>query len=276
MKELLFGTAGIPHGAKGLGTVEGIKEVKKLGLGAMELEFVQNVNISEKVAPEVKKTAKDEEIILTCHGQYYVNLASLEKAKLEASKKRLWLAAKTATDCGCWSVLWHMAFYQAQPKEKVFEQVKSAVKELVKKLKDAGSNIWVRAETTGKASQWGDLQECIRLAQAVEQVLPCIDFSHLHARSNGKENTFEEFKNTLAMLEKGLGKEALQNMHCHLSGINYTDKGERNHLDLPDSDMNYKELLNALKEFKARGVIISESPNIEGDALLMQKVWQKL
>ncbi len=276
MKELLFGTAGIPHSAKGLGTVEGIKQVKKLGLGAMELEFVQNVNISEKVAPEVKKTAKDEEIILTCHGQYYVNLASLEKAKLEASKKRLWLAAKTATDCGCWSVLWHMAFYQAQPKEKVFEQVKSAVKELVKKLKDNGSNIWIRAETTGKASQWGDLQECIRLAQEVEQVLPCIDFSHLHARSAGKENSFEEFKNTLAQLEKGLGKEALQNLHCHVSGINYTDKGERNHLDLPDSDMNYKELLNALKEFKARGVIISESPNIEGDALLMQKVWQKL
>jgi deoxyribonuclease-4 len=276
MKELLFGTAGIPHGAKGLGTVEGIKAVKKLGLGAMELEFVQTVNISEKTAPDVKKTAKDEDIVLTCHGQYYVNLASLEKAKLEASKKRLWLAAKTATDCGCWSVLWHMAFYQAQPKEKVFEQVKSAVKELVKKLKDNGSNIWIRAETTGKASQWGDLQECIRLAQEVEQVLPCIDFSHLHARSAGKENSFEEFKNTLAQLEKGLGKEALQNLHCHVSGINYTDKGERNHLDLPDSDMNYKELLNALKEFKARGVIISESPNIEGDALLMQKVWQKL
>jgi len=276
MKELLFGTAGIPHSAKGMGTVEGIKQVKKLGLGAMELEFVQNVNISEKVAPEVKKTAKDEDLVLTCHGQYYVNLASLEKAKLEASKKRLWLAAKTATDCGCWSVLWHMAFYQGQPGEKVFEQVKSAVKELVKKLKDNGSDIWVRAETTGKASQWGNLQECIRLAQEVEQVLPCIDFSHLHARSNGKENSFEEFKNTLAQLEKGLGKEALQNMHCHVSGINYTDKGERNHLDLPDSDMNYKELLKALNEFKARGVIISESPNIEGDALLMQKVWQKL
>jgi deoxyribonuclease-4 len=276
MKELLFGTAGIPHSAKGLGTVEGIKEVKKLGLGAMELEFVQTVNVSEKVAPDVKKTAKDEDLILTCHGQYYVNLASLEKAKLEASKKRMWLAAKTATDCGCWSVLWHMAFYQGQPKEKVFEQVKTVVKELVKKLKDNGSKIWIRAETTGKASQWGDLQECIKLAQEVEQVLPCIDFSHLHARSNGKENSFEEFKNTLAQIEKALGKEAIENLHCHVSGINFTDKGERNHLDLPDSDMKYKELLKALKEFKAKGIIISESPNIEGDALLMQKTWQKL
>ncbi len=275
MKELLFGTAGIPHSAKGLGTVEGIREVKRLGLGAMELEFVQNVNVSDKVAPEVKKTAEQEEIILTCHGQYYVNLASLEKAKLEASKKRLWLAAKTAADCGCWSVLWHMAFYQGQPKEKVFEQVKGVVKELVKKLKDYGSKVWVRAETTGKASQWGDLQECIRLAQSVEQVLPCIDFAHLHAR-DGKNNSFEEFKHSLSLVEKGLGRDALQNLHCHVSGINYTEKGERNHLNLPDSDLKYRELLKALREFKCKGVVISESPNIEGDALLMQKVWQKL
>ncbi len=275
MKEILFGTAGIPHTAKGLGTVEGIREVKKLGLGAMELEFVQNVNISGKVAPDVKKAASDESIVLTCHGQYYVNLASLEKAKIEASRKRMWLAAKTASDCGCWSVSWHMAFYQGQPKEKVFEQVKGVVKELVKKLKDYGSKIWVRAETTGKASQWGDLQECIRLAQEVEQVLPCIDFAHLHARA-GRNNSFEEFRNNLAQLEKGLGGEALQNLHCHVSGINYAEKGERNHLNLPDSDLKYRELLKALREFKCKGVVISESPNIEGDALLMQKVWQKL
>ncbi|MEM4240269.1 MAG: TIM barrel protein [Candidatus Woesearchaeota archaeon] len=275
MKETLFGTAGIPHIAKGMGTVEGIKEVKKLGLGAMELEFVQNVNVSEKAAPDVNKTAKAEDVVLTCHGQYYVNLASLEKAKLEASKKRMWLAAKTAADCGCWSVLWHMAFYQGQPKEKVFEQVKGVVKELVKKLKDQGSNIWIRPETTGKASQWGDLQECIRLAQEVEQVLPCIDFAHMHARE-GKNNSFEEFKNNLAQVEKELGKEALQNMHCHVSGINYTEKGERNHLNLPQSDLKYKELLKALKEFKVKGVIISESPNIEGDALLMKREWEVL
>ncbi|MEM4254470.1 MAG: TIM barrel protein [Candidatus Woesearchaeota archaeon] len=273
MKELLFGTAGIPLSTKAQGTIEGIKQVRILGLDAMELEFVQNVNISEKMITEVRKTAEQENVVLTCHGQYYVNLASPEKAKVEASKKRMWLAAKTAADCGCWSVVWHMAFYQGQPKEKVFEQVKTVVKELVKKLKDYGSKVWVRPETTGKQSQWGDLNECIRLAQEVEQVLPCIDFAHMHARE-GKNNSFDDFKNNLALVEKGLGKEALQNMHCHVSGINYTEKGERNHLNLPQSDLKYKELLKALKEFKAKGVIISESPNIEGDALMMKREWE--
>ncbi|MEM2916618.1 MAG: TIM barrel protein [Candidatus Woesearchaeota archaeon] len=275
MKELLFGTAGIPLSTKAQGTIEGIKQVRILGLGAMELEFVQNVNISEKMIPEVRKTAAQENIVLTCHGQYYVNLASPEKAKVEASKKRMLSAARMLYDCGGWSITWHLAFYQGQNKEKVYELVKTGMKEISNKLRDEGRIIWLRPETTGKQSQWGDLNECIRLAQEVEQVLPCIDFAHMHARE-GKNNSFEDFKNNLAQVEKGLGKEALQNMHCHVSGINYTEKGERNHLNLPQSDLKYKELLKALKEFKAKGVIISESPNIEGDALMMKREWSGL
>ena len=75
------------------------------------------------------------------------------------------------------------------------------------------------------------------------------------------------------MVEKYLGKEGLREMHIHLSGINYSEKGEKNHLILEESDMNYKELLKVWKEFKIKGVVISESPNIEGDALLMQKTF---
>ncbi len=276
MKEILFGTAGIPHSTKEAGTIAGIRQVKELGLGAMELEFVQNVNISEKLAPEVRKVAEEEGIVLTCHGQYYVNLASPEKAKVEASKKRMLSAARILSKCNGWSITWHLAFYQGQPKEVVYEKVRDAMKEVSKKLADEGITIWLRPETTGKASQWGDLKECIRLSQDLENVLPCIDFAHLHARSGRKENTPEEFNAQLALIEKELGKEALQNMHCHVSGINYTEKGERNHLNLPDSDLKYEELLKALKEFKCKGVIISESPNIEGDALLMKNAWEKL
>ncbi len=275
MKELLFGTAGIPLSAKESGTVAGIMRVKELGLGAMELEFVQNINVSEKMAPEVMKAAEQEGIILTCHGQYYINLASSEKAKVEASKKRMLSAARIMSACNGWSITWHLAFYQGQSREMVYEKVRNAMKEVRQKLADEGITIWLRPETTGKQTQWGDLNECIKLAQEVEGVLPCIDFAHLHARE-GKNNSFEDFKDNLAQLEKGLGKEALQNLHCHVSGINYTEKGERNHLNLEQSDLNWKQILQALKEFKCKGIIISESPNIEGDALLMQKEWQKL
>lgn len=277
MKELLFGTAGIPHVAKGMGTVAGIKKVKELGLGAMELEFVQNVTVTESMVPDVKKTAEQENIVLTCHGQYYVNLASPEKAKLEASKKRMLAAAERIAACDGWSITWHMAFYLNHGKEKTYELVKNAVKDVLKTLNDKGiTELWIRPETTGKPTQWGDLKECIRLSQDVEQVLPCVDFAHLHARTNGKENTLEEFRAQLALLEKELGRDALDNMHIQVAGINYSEKGERNHLNLVDSDFNYNDLLKAWKEYKIKGVVIAESPNIEGDALLLQKVWTGL
>ena len=55
-------------------------------------------------------------------------------------------------------------------------------------------DVWLRPETTGKETQWGDLKECIRLSQDIEGVLPCVDFAHLHARYNGINNTTEEFR----------------------------------------------------------------------------------
>ncbi len=65
-------------------------------------------------------------------------------------------------------------------------------------------------------------------------------------------------------------------MHIHLTGINYTEKGERNHIPLAESDMNYTDLLKTFKEFGCAGVVTCESPNIEQDALLMKKFYDGL
>ena len=65
-------------------------------------------------------------------------------------------------------------------------------------------------------------------------------------------------------------------MHIHCSGIKYGPKGELKHLDLEESDFNYKELLKALKEFNVKGLFVCESPNLEDDALLMKKYYDRL
>src|SRR3989338_7586162 len=106
--------------------------------------------------------------------------------------------------------------------------------------------------------------------------MPCVDFAHFHARTNGKYNSYGEFSSILEKIEKSLGKSGLQNMHIHITGIEYGEKGEKNHLTLEESDLKYEELLKALKDFKVKGVVISESPNIEWDAMLMQKTFAKL
>jgi len=186
MDTLLFGTSGIPHAARGLPTQEAIPIIKELGLSAMELEFVHSINISKEKAPLVRDAAKKSNIVLTCHAPFFINLNSLEKPKIEASIKRIVDSARITSLCGGYSVTFHAAFYQKESKETTLRNVKAAMKTIVQKLKDEGIDLWVRPETTGKPSQFGDMDEILTLSEEIDQVMPCIDFSHFHARTNGK------------------------------------------------------------------------------------------
>ena len=62
----------------------------------------------------------------------------------------------------------------------------------------------------------------------------------------------------------------------HLSGIDYGIKGEKKHLILKESDMNYEAVLQALIDFNVGGWLICESPNLEEDALLLKETYEKL
>ena len=273
--KLLFGTAGIPISTPNRTTLNGIPHVKTLGLKAMELEFVRSINVSEDLAKKVKEVALKNDVVLTCHGQYFINLNSHDKEKKEASIQRVLNAARRAYECGAFSMTFHAGFYQGDTPELVFKNIKDSMKTITSTLKSEGVKIWVRPETTGKLSQFSGLKDLIKLSQGLDQVLPCIDFAHMHARTGGKNNTYQEFCDMLNLVERELGKEALYNMHNHMAGINYTEKGERNHLNLKESDFNYKDLIRAWKEYKIKGVIICESPNIESDALLMKREYDK-
>lgn len=273
---LRFGTAGIPLSTPKPSTITGIQRVRELGLDAMELEFVRGVNISPEMAKKIKYVARKHDVLLTAHAPYYINLNAAEKSKVEASKKRIIQSAERLHEAGGWSVVFHAGYYLKQPPETVYEKIKNEIKDIVRQLQDRGIKIWIRPELTGKPTQFGELRELIKLSQDVEMVLPAIDFAHAHARHRGKLNTTEEWREMLALIEEELGREALDNMHIHVSGIHYTEKGEKHHLNLQESDLRWEDLLKVLKEFKVRGVVISESPNIEGDAILMKKKYEQI
>ncbi|HDZ35503.1 MAG TPA: hypothetical protein ENH81_01145 [Thermococcus sp.] len=273
---LRFGTAGIPLSTPKRSTLDGILHVRNLGLDAMELEFVRGVNIKPELAKKIKYVAKKHDVLLTAHAPYYINLNAKEKAKVEASKRRIIQSAERLHDAGGWSVVFHAGYYLNQPPEKVYERIRNELRDIERELVDRGIKVWLRPELTGKPTQFGDLKEIVRLSEELETVLPTIDFAHAHARNVGKLNTAEEWREMLSFIEDRLGREALDNMHIHISGINYEPKGEKNHLNLQESDMNWEDLLRVLKEFRVKGVVISESPNIEGDALLMKKKYEEI
>jgi deoxyribonuclease-4 len=127
----------------------------------------------------------------------------------------------------------------------------------------------------GKQTQFGTIEELIRLCNELDGMSPCMDFAHWHART-GVQNSYDEFISIIRQFEDGLGKEAVKNMHIHFSGINYGQKGERNHLNLLESDLRYEELLRALIDCGVEGTVICESPNLEEDALLLRDTFHRL
>lgn len=274
--KLNFLTAGMPLSTGKGGYGRAFEILSDLNLDGMELEFVHGVRMSDETRELVKKERETRNLILTAHAPFYVNLNSQEEDKVDASVQRIIETGLAAQSTGAFSITFHAAFYMKQDKEEVYQKVKNRISEISKFYHDNNLNVWIRPETTGKATQWGDLEEIIRLSKEFDNVLPCIDFSHLHARSVGKYNTYDEFSKILETVGNELGQRALDNFHAHLAGIDYGDKGEKKHLIFEESDMNYKDLLKVLKEFNVKGALVCESPNIEDDALLLKEYYYSI
>ena len=129
-------------------------------------------------------------------------------------------------------------FFLNQDVQKVYRHISKELLDLVAKIKNLGMKIDVRPELTGKATQFGSLEEIISLSREIDWVHPCIDWSHLHART-GAYNTGKEFQSVVTTIRSALGNDALKQLHMHISGIEYTGKGERKHLNIDESDYNY-------------------------------------
>ena len=275
MERLLFGTGGAPHSSRKISTVDGIKRIAELGLGCMEIEFVQGVKMGEAGAHLVAETAANVGIKLSAHAPYYINLNAHEPEKIKASQGRLLQTARIAAICGAESVVFHTAFYLGDSPEATHSNVKRYLEEVLNQLKQENNQIWLRPEVMGKHTEFGTLEEIINLCTELKGLAPAIDLAHWHART-GKFNSYPEFDSVLEQIEHRLGRTALNNMHMHLSGIAYSKKGEIKHLNLKESNFQYIELLRALRTHDVRGLVICESPNLEEDALLLQTTYNTL
>ena len=275
---LHIGTAGLPReGDEKIDYAKGLAQIKEAGLSALELEFVQQVHLDLASAEEVGKLATEKGVYLSAHAPYYVNLASLERPKVHASISRIVKAAKSLQAAKGHSVVFHAAFYQGRSADEVYTLVAKALNELEAALANAKVSVWVRPELTGKPSQFGDPDELIRLSREFETVLPCIDFSHLHARTDGAYNTTAEWEELFDALENGIPKEkqVMRRMHMHVSGIEYGAKGERKHLPLAESDIEYSALMRLLKKRGVCGTLICEAPReaLIDDTLLLKEAY---
>jgi len=274
----LFGTVGSPLSTPKNpgGTVGGIARTAALGLGALELAWVQSVRVSEEKCAEIKATAKQHHIALSVHAPYFINL-NANDAEWPRSRKRLMDAAHYGNLAGATDIVFHPGSYFGRDPQEVLEVALPRLRDCVKEIRDSGNPVTLRPETMGKSAMLGSLEDTVVMASEIEGVLPCIDFAHLHARpGDGSANSYDEWMTMLKLVKKHLGAAALKKIHIHLSGIEYGPKGEKHHLPLAEADLKYKDLFKALRDSRASGRLLCESPKMEDDALTMQKVWTRI
>lgn len=273
-----FGTVGAPKSQpkKPGGSIGAIHHLRSLDLDAFELGWVRSVRVSEKTCAAIQTAAQEQDVALSIHAPYYINL-NADEQEWPKSRKRLMDAAHFGNLAGATDIIFHPGSYFQRPPEEVLPGAIQRLQGCVHELRQAGNPVRLRPETMGKGAMLGSLADTLAISQAIKGVEPCLDFPHLHARSgDGRMNTYEEWTQTLESYAAALGQSALQRLHIHLSGIDYGPKGEKEHLPIKESDLDLEAILQALQNFKCGGRIVCESPILEEDAILIKAKWNQL
>ncbi|MDD5086810.1 MAG: TIM barrel protein [Candidatus Nanoarchaeia archaeon] len=251
-----------PAGSPLKSTLDGIRYLKKINLDAMEVEFTYGVRMKNELAKKIGELAEKLEIKLSVHAPYYINLASKDKEKIEASKKRILDSCERAHYLKASHVVFHSGFYGELDKEKCYNTIKKGITEIQDEIKSKKLKTKLAPETTGKTSQFGSLNELLRMRDETKCNV-CIDFAHLHARDG--EINYSDVFNQL---------QDLKHIHSHFSGIEFSEKGEKRHLV-----MEKKDFILLAREILKRNIditIICESPVTWKDSLEMKRIIDEL
>jgi deoxyribonuclease-4 len=236
--------------------------------------WVHGTRMHDGTAEHIARAAHDYEGALTAHAPYAINLCGTPDV-VTRSLDRLIHTGRMAARCGAQSFCFH-AGTPGSDRERARHIVAKHLPRITGSLRRQTITVDVRPELTGCHMQLGTPDEIIGWSVAVDGVSPCIDFSHQYARHAGAFNGDRAFARMLDEVRIRLGRAALKRLHVHVSGIEYGPHGERKHVALRQSRFRYRELLRALRDFRASGWVICESPASEDDALMLQRAYRRL
>jgi deoxyribonuclease-4 len=263
-----FGLAGRPEGSKD--GADAVERAAAMGLQAMELQYVRNVQQRPEAAEAIRKKAEELDILLSAHGPYYISLAS-SSAETEA-KSIDWLlrAARAADAAGAWILVIHAGTYGDRSQEETTEMIAGNVARCRDQLDSEGNNIVIGLETPGKKAAWGTIAEVHQVMDRVKGVQPVIDLAHVHARSGGGLKGVEDF----AAVMREYMLRPTKRVHCHFSGIEYTGAGEKRHLPLESRSPDFGHFASVCIPLQGVMTVISETPSPEEGALAMLERWR--
>jgi deoxyribonuclease IV len=273
--EVRFGPAGNPIGYKGK-TTEVCDFIKKLDLNAYEYQATHGVRISKKSARELRSNSSKNDVLISMHAPYYINLCSYKDKVIKDSIDRLIKSAIASEWMNSYRIVFHPGFYTKYSPKEAYKKCIESIRELILKIETLDIKKYTFSpETTGKKSQIGTLDEIVSLCQLFDNFTPTIDFAHLYARSNGSIKTKNDYEKIFEKLENDLG---LKTIHCHFTKIEFNKAGELRHRILSEKDYGppLEALINVIIEIGWDITVICESPLIDRDAIIMKAKYEEI
>ncbi len=275
-----FGTAG----AGDLFYSRGLKNsydapafLKELGLTAYEYQCGHGVNMGKEKANFLGEKARENNIALSIHAPYYINLATQDEERREKNLKYFMQSANLAREMGATRVIFHPGAVSKMTREEAFALSVETLDFIWRELgKNQLQDIIFCPETMGKMVQLGDLAEVIGFCKRYDNMLPCVDFGHMNCRTLGGIKTIEDYEAIFKAIADGLGDDKAKIIHCHFSKIEYGKSGEKKHLTFEDTTFgpDYEPLLELLYKKQYTPTIICESAGTQAeDALTMSRTY---
>lgn len=203
----------------------------------MSINVAGGVNIGEEKARELGRLAAEKGIVLSVHAPYYISLASAEEIKRKNSVRYILESARAVDWMGGDRIVVHPGGLAKITREDATALACETLREAVQTLQAEGlGHVRICSETMGKVNQLGTLEEVLEMCKVSENMLPCIDFGHINARTHGGLTCAEDFEHIFETVKNQIGESRLKEYHSHFSQIEYTAGGEKRHLTFADTE----------------------------------------
>ena len=277
----LFGPGGnsqLFHNLGHTATVDAPTYVKEMGLDLYEYEAGNGIASSPAVLTAIGQEAKKNDIKLTFHAPYFISLSGVDIEKRLNSIRYIRESLDAARLLGSDIIVVHTGSCAKISRD---EAMRLAADTLVKTLSSVDTHgVRIGLETMGKLNQLGTLEEVVELCRIDKSLVPVVDFGHLNARNlGGYFNTADDYLRIFDKIDRTLGFDVANNLHCHFSKIEWTASGEKRHLTFEDTEYgpDYRPLIDVISKHRLSPTIISESAGTQDiDAKEMKEYYRSL
>ena len=277
----LFGPAGNAGNFPYKSSADAPRWLKEIGLDCYEYQCGKGVHVGEATARKVGQVAAECGISLSLHAPYFINLANPDPDALRKTTGSLTGACRVADWMGARRVVIHSGALMGRGRREALDIALRSLKEVAAACDGEGfGHIALCPETMGKINQLGNLDEVLELCTVDEQLIPCVDFGHLYARSLGADDGADAMERMLERMEAVLGPDRASRFHSHFSHIEFTPNGgEKCHRTFSDNGgygPDWAPLAEAVARRGWSPTFICESAGTQAeDALAMKRIYQE-